>query len=450
MPVKLITAVFILVIPWGLAAQGSRIDVHVTGEHRLVNGDTPESARQLALVAAHRQAVVDVAAALQTRTDLTRLKLAAVELDAYVAALIDANESAVSPTSAAATHRVTLRASLATDGIVEQLSNLHKDEDAARTLRASWTQGEQLRQRIDEQTRRRAGMNKADAAAIVADQLKATTALNAQRLAARGTAALAKTELSTIGGRTPSTEGRRRARELADAALALAPESPEGHTLLGDLFVDAEEPEAAEAEYRLALGSTPNSAGARTKLAEALRLQGKFAEATTELREVIRIDPALAQAHSDLGMILRAEGKVPEAVAEYREAVRLDPRSTDAHNGLAITLAGAGQPEEAVAAFRAIVAIDPDSTIGYYNLATVLAALDRDVEAAAALREVIRIYPNHYNARYNLGELLRLEQKYDDSAAQFREYLRLAPDTPQNRRNIERAKRFVQQFTNEP
>jgi tetratricopeptide (TPR) repeat protein len=446
----LIAAVVFLTTPGRLFAQSPAISVQATGEHILVTGDTPESARQFALIAAHRQAVRDMVSALQSRVDLAPLQLTHAQLSAYVDALIDSDDSAIAAASPAASRlRVTLRASFPAAGILERLSALHKDEDAARAVFTAFMQSERLSAYIAEQTGRRGpALSNSGAAAIVAEQLKAATSWNAKRLIARGAAALARTELSTIGGRTPSVEGRRRAKEFIDGALALEPDSAEAHTLLGDWYVDAEQPDAAETEYRRAIAGNANYAPGRTKVAEALRLQGKFPEATTELREAIRIDPKFAQAHSDLGMILRAERKVPEAIAEYREAIRLDPRSTEALNGLAITLAGAGQPEEAVATFKAIVAIDPDSTIGYYNLATVLANLDRDVESAAALREVIRINPSHYNARYNLGELLRLEGKYDDSVAQFREYLRLAPETPQNRRNIERAKQFIQKFAN--
>jgi tetratricopeptide (TPR) repeat protein len=394
-PMQRIAGIVALFMHCGLSAQGSRIDIQAAGEHVLVNGDTPDSAREFALIAARRQAVRDVAAALRSRVDLAPLKLTAAQLEAYVAALID-DESTVAPASSSPSRlRVTIRALFPADGALERLAALHKDEDTARAVLVAWMQSEQLSQYIADQTGRRAPMSNSGAAAVVSDQLKAATSWKAKRLVARGAAALARTELSTIGGRTPSAEGRRRAREFANQALALEPDSPEARTLLGDLFVDAEQPEAAEVEYRRALAADTNSARARTKLAEALRLQGKFTDAAAELRETMRADGTFAQAHSDLGMILRAERRLPEAIAEYREAVRLDPRSTDALNGLAITLAGAGQAEEAVAVFQAIVAIDPESTIGYYNLATVLANLDRDVESAAALREVIRINPNH-------------------------------------------------------
>jgi tetratricopeptide (TPR) repeat protein len=446
MLLRLIASAVLLVIPAVPTAQSTAIELDVTGEHRLAAGDTGESAREFARLDAHRRAVRAVAAALQKRADFAALKLAPVEWDAYAAGLIETEEPPAAASQGPAIVRVTLRARFDTN--VQRLSNLHKDEDVSRTLVNAWTKAERMYQGVAEQTKRRASQEQtAAAAATVRAQLEAVATLNASRLAARGSAARAKTEPTTVGGRASSPEGRRRARELAGAALALAPASIDAHMLLGDLWIDEEQPDAAEAEYRLALAGDPKSVAARTKVAEALRLQGKFDESVVDLREAIRIDPTFAPAHSDLGMILREQKNITEAVAAYREAIRLDPRSTDARNGLAITYAGSGRLEEARAEFQAIVEIDPESTIGYYNLATALANLDRDVEAAAALREVIRINPNHYNARYNIGELLRLEGKFDDSAAQFREYLRLAPDTPQNRRNINRARQFVEKFT---
>ena len=445
MLLRLIASAVLLAIPAVSAAQNTAIELDVTGEHRLVAGDTGESAREFARLDAHRRAGRAVAAALQKRADFAALKLAPVEWDAYAAGLIETEEPPAAASQGPALVRVTLRARFDTN--VQRLSNLHKDEDVSRTLVNAWTKAERMYQGVAEHTKRRASMEQTAAAATVRAQLEAVATLNASRLAARGSAARAKTEPTTVGGRASSPEGRRRARELAGAALALAPASIDAHMLLGDLWIDDEQPDAAEAEYRLALAGDPKSVAVRTKVAEALRLQGRFVESVVDLREAIRIDPTFAPAHSDLGMILREQKNIPEAVAAYREAIRLDPRSTDAHNGLAITYAGSGRLEEARAEFQAIVEIDPESTIGYYNLATALANLDRDVEAAAALREVIRINPNHYNARYNIGELLRLEGKFDDSAAQFREYLRLAPDTPQNRRNINRARQFVEKFT---
>jgi tetratricopeptide (TPR) repeat protein len=425
-----------LTMAFANGAQSQVVEIRATGSHRPATGDTPESARQLALVDAQTKAVQAAVTRLQGVAEVKALGLSLLQLEAFTSVILELHTEPPA----------TLRGSLNPAEAARRMAGLRKDVEASRAVVWLWSQMQQLQQRIADQTRARGVGNEA-AATIAQAQLQNLAALEATHLAARSAAALARTEPSTVGGHTPTAEGKQRARELAQAAITRAPDLPDAHFAMGDVLIWAEDPVAAESEYRKALLGDAASTRGRVKLAEALRMQGKFDESTAELRDVIRVDPAgSAQAHSDLGMILRAEGKLPDSIAAYREAIRLDPSSWDAHNGLAITLANSKQLPEAVAEFREVVRLDPDSAIGYYNLAFALADLDLDVESAAALREVIRINPNHYNARFNLGELFRLEGKYDDSAAQFREYLRLAPNTPQNQRNIGRATRYVKEF----
>lgn len=371
--------------------------------------------KQLALVNARFTAWRTAVTQLLGRADVKALRLKPVEVEAYTAAIL-ADEP---------------RARVDLADTARRMALLRKDQDATDDIVDTWTGMQQLQQRL--------------ARSAAPERARLLTALQAKHLAAQASAALARTEESAVGGRAPTAEGRDRAKQLADAALTLAPDSPDAHEVMGDLFIDASEPEDAEDEFRKALLGD-DSASLRTKLAEALRLQGDFDEAITELRAAIKLEPRSARAYSGLGLALRGQRNLPESTAAYQEAIRLDPDLIDAHNGLAVVLANQGQLNEAVAEFREIIRIDPDSAIGHYNLAYALADLDRDVESAAALREVVRINPNHYNARFNLGELFRLEGKYDESVKQFREYLRLAPDAPQNRRNIERAKGYIQKF----
>ncbi len=420
------SATFLLVITCAapVLAQSQVTEIRATGSHRMTDGETAESSRQLALVDAQRKVWRTAVTELQSRRDVNALHLKPEQLEAYTVVLLETEElpSSSSGSAASPVQQVTVRAAMNPADLIHRMAALDKDQDATFDLVAAWTEMKQLED---------------------------GRAFSVRLLAARASAALARTAPSTIGGRAPSAEGRVLARQLVDAALALSPDSPNAHLVMGDLLVDAEQPEDAETEYRKALVGRSGFSEGHKRLAEALRLQGKLDEAEAELGEVLRLDPASARAHSDLALVLRGQGRDPDAIAEYQEAIRLDPDLIDAHNNLAIMRASQGQMEDAIVGFREMIRIDPDSASAYFNLATVLADMDRDVESAAALREVIRINPDHYNARYNLGELLRLEGKFDESATQFAEYLRLAPsDVPANRRNIERAKQFVEQFTN--
>ena len=446
---KILAGLWILIFATCVSAQSSNLAIDVTGEHTVTSGDTPDSAKQLARVDAQRRAWQAAVTQLQGREDLKALQLTPAQMEAFAAVLLELEEQP-SPTASTTTRgpvQVELRSRMDAGQVVQRIALLRKDQDVTYDLVEAWVEIQRLHEQLAGETRLRTSLADAKASTLMQNQLKTVAALNAKHLSARASAALARTEPTTIGGRASSSAGRQQAKQLADAAIALSPDSPDAHDVLGDFFLDALEPEAAEVEFRKARLVDAESSSGRTKLAEALRLQGRFDEAIAELRAALRIDPSSARAHSGLALALRGQDQIAESMAEYRESIRLDPDLIDAHNGLAVVLATQGKLEEAVSEFREIVRIDPDSVIGYYNLAYALADLDRDVESAAALREVIRINPNHYNARYNLGELFRLEAKYDESVKQFREYLRLAPDTPQNRRNIERAKGFVEKFS---
>jgi tetratricopeptide (TPR) repeat protein len=421
----------LLLIAASAPAHAQAIDIRVTGVHAAAPGQSPELSRQLAAIDAERQLQQQAVVGLQNLPAIKALNLPASRLAAFIAALVEPDEAPTRSTGPAAgsTYRVDLHARLDPDDMRRRLNALRTDHDARSAIVDAWSRMQLLRERMNEAPERTA------------------RALTVLQLAARVSAALARTEENPGGGRVPSAEGRARAKRLAQAALALAPDSSDAHEAMGDVLNDADDPEAAEAEYRKALLGDDSARG-HIKLAEALRLQGKLPDAVAALRTALARDANSARAHSDLGMVLRSQRNLTEAAAEQKEAIRLDPDYVEAHNELAVALAGQGQLQEAAAEFREMIRIDPDSAAGYFNLASVLADLDQDAESAAALREVVRINPNHYNAHYNLGELFRLEGKFDESVKQFREYLRLAPETPQNRRNIQRAKSLIEKFDN--
>jgi len=443
--------ILVLVLAPTVFAQGQSSDIRVTGEHPMTTNDTPDTAKQLALVDAERKTLIEAGARLRSLPEVKALRLEPSQLDAYAAALSDIQEQAARTSTAAgrALYQVDVVLRWDAADTLRRLGRLRKDQDASHALLDLWTQAQALQRRVVGESTAAAGPASGAVSQAAQDRQRTLTALRVKHLSTQVTVALARIEERPVGGRAPSTEGRERARQLAEAALAMSPDSPDAHFAMGDVLMDAGQLQGAETEYRKALATNTDSSPGHTKLANALLRQQKLPEAGAELREALRIDPKSVSAHTDMGWVLKAQSEIAEAIVEYHEALRLDPDFIDAHNGLAVTLAGQGRVPEAVAEFREIVRVDPDSAVGYYNLSYALAEMDKDEESAAALREVVRINPNHYNAHYNLGELFRLEAKFDEAAKQFREYVRLAPDnTPQNRRNIDRAKDFIKKFEN--
>jgi superkiller protein 3 len=418
-------ALFLLAAASPLLAQSTAVPLRATGDHQIAAGETAERARAEATTDAYRRLWQSAVSRLQSQPGIKALALEPNALEAYTAALLDVPEPpAPAAAGGAKAVQVTLDTSLDLTELTSRIAALTRDQDAAFDIRAAW-----------------ADMQKLHGAPF-----------SARLLTARASAATARTQPATVGGRAAAPEGRKQARMLVDSALALAPDASFVHFANGDLLLAENQPDRAEAAYQRALSTQADFGEGHRRLAEALRQQAKVDEAVAALQEAIRLDARSARAHNDLAFILENNrGQMKEALAEYQAAVAIDRDLIDAHNGMAISLARQGRLPDAVAEFREMIRIDPDSAQAYYNLASALADMDQDAEASAALREVIRINPNHYNAHYNLGEMFRLEGKYEDAAKQFREYLRLAPaDTPANRRNIERAKSLVQKFEEQP
>jgi tetratricopeptide (TPR) repeat protein len=440
MKMKTLLRVVVFTYAVSAFAQSPPVEIRVTGEYLIANGETAELAKQLAIVDGTSKAIQEAVSRFQADAEIKALQLKPNQIEAFFAAILETQEQA--PRSVVGddrVYRIDLLSRLDSVQVVRRFVGLRKDQDAASQLVEIWKQIQELHRELT-----RAGA----AGRSSKEQQQALTKLQVKFLFAQVSAALAKTEETLVSARAPSAQGRTRAKQLAEMAQAMAADLPDAHYAMGDVLMDSGEPEAAEAEYRKALSANPDSISGHIKLADALRSVGKLPEVIVELREALRLDPTSAAAHTELGSVFIGQGKSAEAVSELQEAIRLDRDFIDAHNNLAIALARQQRIPEAVAEFREIVRIDPDSALGYYNLGIALADMDKDDESAAAFREVVRINPNHYNARFDLADLFRLEGKFDESVKQFREYLRLAPDTPQNQRNILRAKDFIQTHEN--
>ena len=131
-------------------------------------------------------------------------------------------------------YRVRLEAVLDDPNTVQRLRDLHNDQDTAFELVQAWTETERLSRRLADLTRARTKASRSEAATIAREQMAIVTAIEVTALTAQAYAAGARTELATVGGRVVSPEGHVRATQLAQTALALAPDAPGPHYVMGD------------------------------------------------------------------------------------------------------------------------------------------------------------------------------------------------------------------------
>jgi serine/threonine-protein kinase len=120
----------------------------------------------------------------------------------------------------------------------------------------------------------------------------------------------------------PSTHRQTRQREEADAALRLAPNLPESHLAMGQVwYFGRRDWRRALEEYRLALNGLPNDAELLEQIGYAHRRLGEWDNVFAVFEAASRLSPRDANLLYDLG------GGTYEAVHRYADAVRAYDRA---------------------------------------------------------------------------------------------------------------------------
>lgn len=165
----------------------------------------------------------------------------------------------------------------------------------------------------------------------------------ARRLDPRYAAAHARLSLAWTGlamkylEGAAAAEGFAMARESANTALALDPDSSLAHHARADLLVNADlDWTGGEAEARRALQLAPNNVEAKRMLSTTLAELGKNRNAVDLMRQVLENDPRQAAWHRWLSSYLIALGELDEAEAAMHNAIALEPGVDDYYLELAV------------------------------------------------------------------------------------------------------------------
>jgi tetratricopeptide (TPR) repeat protein len=128
-------------------------------------------------------------------------------------------------------------------------------------------------------------------------------------------------------------------------ALQIDPDFMEAHNNLGVLYMNANRPEDALAEFRAALKLDPGSAFANSNVAAVLITLKRYPEAEQAARQSLKLDPTRDKAHFALGLSLEAQGrKLDEALGHLLMAA---PKLPGAHVIAAEILARKGENNQA-------------------------------------------------------------------------------------------------------
>jgi Flp pilus assembly protein TadD len=253
-------------------------------------------------------------------------------------------------------------------------------------------------------------------------------------VAAAGGAAIAACALLTmLQARTWTTS-----EAVFSHSLAVAPDNPEMHNMLGVVLAGQKRFDEARAQF-MATGDTDKhlAAMAHSNLADILREEGRRREdVLAELQLALSLDPNCAEAHYNLALNLLEDGKPAEALPHLTLAVQAKPTDALMRSCRAATLLELGREDDAAADYAEALRLDPDSAPAHHGLAAVLMRQGKVAEAATELRAAIASSPDRPETRFNLGVTLELLGKPTEAAAQYRASVALAPDNPLPREKL--------------
>ena len=142
-------------------------------------------------------------------------------------------------------------------------------------------------------------------------------------------AGIAQAEIFAPEARVSPRDALLLARDAAEKALALDPNSAEAHSSLAmvRMFLDRDFV-ASEREFKRALELQPGSGEIHHRYAQLLAAAGRSDEAIAMARRSVELDPFSTLAIDDYGRTLYFARRYDEAIAQYDRAMRLDRNDT--------------------------------------------------------------------------------------------------------------------------
>jgi serine/threonine-protein kinase len=211
------------------------------------------------------------------------------------------------------------------------------------------------------------------------------------------------------------------------AALALRPESPGAHLMMGFALKHTGQLDEAIACCKKAIELDPKFALAHNNVGAGHASKGQLDEAIACYRQAIELDPKFAMAHCNLGASLYYKGQLDKAIACLRKAVALAPKYAEAHSSLGAALTDKRQLDEAIACCCEAIKLDPKHAGAYTNLGNALAANGQWDKAIACHGKAIELDPKDAGAHCNLGYALYGKGQVDEAIAYYLKAIALDP-----------------------
>jgi predicted O-linked N-acetylglucosamine transferase (SPINDLY family) len=191
------------------------------------------------------------------------------------------------------------------------------------------------------------------------------------------------------------------ARQVLEQGSALAPAHADYYLELGDMHATDRRWDAAAACFQKALALDSTSVAAHARLGNALRAQGRLAQAETHYRSAAALLPGDGEIAGLLGQVLHVQGKLDEAARCYETSLAQRPDAANYKN-LANVRRLQGRLDEAIACYEKALAINPADAATCRDLGTAQQRQGNMEAAIAAFRRALALQPDFADARSKL------------------------------------------------
>ncbi|MBN1613428.1 MAG: tetratricopeptide repeat protein [Deltaproteobacteria bacterium] len=169
--------------------------------------------------------------------------------------------------------------------------------------------------------------------------------------------------------------------------IALEPDAPVYHCLLGNALLASGDFDGAEQAYERAAEIDPaDTAALLDRMAGEFLTAGEYERAERALRKCLALVPDDVLYRLRLGDVMILEGKIDAATAIYETVIATQGASAGIYyNRLGNTLAKAHRHPEAIAAFRKAIEREPENPFYHRHLAASYLAIGKTDQAEEAL-----------------------------------------------------------------
>ena len=246
-----------------------------------------------------------------------------------------------------------------------------------------------------------------------------------------------------------------RAEAAFKKALSSLPDSPLVRAQLADVLVGMNRYKEALPEYERSLSDDNENRSTHVSYANTLMTVGRVDEAIVQYQKALVLAPPDDYViYIDLGNAFVRARRFDDAYKQYRYVLDKDPKNIVAHLNLGDALRAGGRIEEGIEECRQSVALAPDNAIVRNNLGNAYYSAGKREEAIAEYRKATEVQPDYPAGYFNLANALMDKPKPQNMDSDQRQeaikalesFLRLAQDHPEYAQGIPKANEYLKKL----